>query len=518
MVVKEYFITDYSIELFRYYTIIVKSETKYILCLLFFLLYQVGYSQYYYEYSPQAKIIYDDIIDLKLADAKAGVIEMQESEPNNLSIVHLENYIDFFELFITEDYDLFEKLEKNKSTRLDILDDKLADSDPYKKFAQAEINLQWALARSKFDQLFKASREVLTAYNLLEENQEDHPEFIYNYKSLSIIHSLIETITLPGLFKKILGIRGSIEEGVSEIKKVIDYSYDTDFIFTAEADAIYTFILFYQLNDQEEGLDYILNSRLDPKESLLSNFLVSKILRRAGHNEMALKTLLDRPQGEAYADFYYLDYMEGLSLLYKIDTSSVSKINDYIENFGGRHYIKEAYQKLAWAALVFEEDIPAYKYYMSQVQEEGYDLLDDDKQALKESKRNEIPNPILLRARLLFDGGYHEKAHTLLTRNAYKYANNELLTLEFNYRLGRVCQALGNYPDAIKYFINTINNGTSQSSYYACNAALQLAYIYEDQGMEEAALSYYKKCLQIKPTEYKSSLHQKAKTGMNRMK
>ena len=517
MVVKKHHIKDYTIEIFRYYTLFVKSVIKYNLIILFLLLTHVGNSQYYFEYTPQAHDIYDDIIDLKLTAAKDGLKNMKESEPYNLSVLHIENYIDFFELFITENYELFQQLESQKSKRLDLLDKHLEDTDPYKKFAKAEINLQWALARSKFNQLFKASREVLAAYKLLEENEKEHPDFIYNKKSLSIIHSLIETITLPGIFKKIFGIKGSIAEGLQEIEAVITYSHNHDFIFTAEADAIYTFILFYQMNNKEDGLDYLLNSRLDPTQSLLSNFLIAKISRRAGNNELALNTLLQRPTGPEYSEFYYLEYMEGLSLLYKLDTSSVVKIKDYIDYFQGRHYIKEAYQKLAWASLVFEEDIPQYKYYMSQVKSQGYDLLDDDKQALKESEKNNIPEPTLLRARLLFDGGYYQKAYTLLTRNAYKYTDNEKLSLEFNYRLGRVSQALKNYPGAIKYFSNTINNGVNRKSYFACNAALQLAIIYEDQKMYDEAVSNYKRCLKMKPSEYKNSLHQKAKTGLNRI-
>jgi len=517
MVVKKHDFKNDTIEIFRYCSLIVKSAIKYTLSFLFLLLTQVGISQYYFGYTPQAHDIYDDIIDLKLASAKDRLKEMREVEPYNLSVLHLENYIDFFELFITEDYELFKKLESQKSQRLELLDEHLDDADPYKKFAQAEINLQWALARSKFDQLFRASREVLTAYNLLEENEKEHPDFIYNKKSLSIIHSLIETITLPGIFKKLFGIKGSIAEGLQEIETVITYTHTHDFIFTAEADAIYTFILFYQMNNKKDGLDYLLNSRLDPTQSLLSNFLIAKISRRAGNNELALETLLKRPTGPEYSEFFYLDYMEGLSLLYKIDTSSVTKIKAYIDHFDGRHYIKEAYQKLAWASLVFDENIPHYKYYMSQVKSQGYALLDDDKQALKESEKNNIPEPTLLKARLLFDGGYYQKAYTVLTKNAYKYINNDKLSLEFNYRLGRVSQALKNYPGAIVYFSNTIDSEVNTKSYFACNAALQLAIIYEDQKMYDEAISNYRRCLKMKPSEYKNSLHQKAKTGINRI-
>ena len=489
-----------------------------LLLLILLLLYTCElFSQHYFEYSDKAHLVYTDIIDLKLEKAKIGIQEMYAEEPDNLAVLHIENYIDFFELFITEDYDLFKKLEKNKSKRLDLIEEHLSDDDPYKSFAKAEINLQWALSRSKFNQLLKASREVLTAYNLLRENTVSHPEFIYNKKSLSIIHSLIETITLPGLVKKIFGIDGSIEQGISEIQEVIDYSHNTNFIFAQEADAIYTFILFFQNNKPAEALDYILSSRLDPAESLLSTFLISKILQRSGHNEQALQVLQSRPIDSDYSDFYYLHYMEGLSLLYKLDTTAVDEIEFYLDNFNGRHYIKEANQKLAWATLVFHENVPSYKYYMSKVQDVGYKLIDDDKQAYLESQKRDIADPILLKARLLYDGGYYERANTILTKNAYKFQNGDLYTLEFNYRLGRICQALKNYPDAIKYFNNTINNGYKESSYYACNSALQLGYIYEWIGDKESATIHYNKCLKMKPDDYRSSLHQKAKTGLKRI-
>lgn len=496
-----------------------KSSIKIIhffLCL--FIITGIEAQSYYFEYNNQSREIYKDIIDLKLSSAEKRLELMKLGDTNNLVYLHLENYLDFFELFINEDFNQFKILEKNKARRIELLEKHLDDSDPYKNFAIAEINLQWALTRSKFDQLFKSGREIYSAYNLLKENVKNHPDFIYNKKSLSIIHSLIETITLPGIFKKVFGIEGSIELGIEEINQVIDYSYKEDFIFIEEADAIYAFILFYQKNEREKALDFILESRLNPEESLLANFLITKLLQRSGKNELALETLKSRPTTEQYSRFFYLDYLEGLCLLRKLDTTAIDKIKFYLQNFEGRHYIKEAYQKLAWYELVFNESIPNYKYYMSLVESKGYKLLDDDKQAYKEFKSDLIPNPILLKSRLLCDGGYYNKALNLMTKNAYKFHTNGQYTLEFNYRIGRIYQALKNYPDAIKYLSNTVNNGFYDESYFACNAALQLGKVYEKLNMNEIAMNHYKECLKIYPEEYRNSLHQKAKTGLERLK
>jgi len=42
--------------------------------------------------------------------------------------------------------------------------------------------------------------------------------------------------------------------------------------------------------------------------------------------------------------------------------------------------------------------------------------------------------------------------------------------------------------------------------------------IYENKGAYARADSAYHLCLSIKPREYKTSLHQKAKAGLNRLK
>ena len=275
---------------------------------------------------------------------------------------------------------------------------------------------------------------------------------------------------------------------------------------------------FYQCNKKREATEFIQASRLDPEKSLLSTFLISKFLQRSGQNEQALSYLENRPTGNEYSEFHYLTFMKGLCELRKLNPIAEEAFRKYLKEFKGKHYIKEAYQKLAWSRLVFDNDIPGYKTYMSKVKNEGTDLLDDDKQALKEATNKKIPSFVLLRARLLYDGGYYEKTYIELTRNAYEFNSSDGYDIEFSYRLGRVCQALKNYPDAIKYFSNTVHQGSDDESYYACNAALQLGQIYEYLEEYKLAQKHFKSCLKLKPKEYKSSLHQKAKTGIQRIK
>ncbi len=431
-------------------------------------------------------------------------------------VYHIENYIDFFTIFINEDIREFKQLEKNKKLRLEKINQGDKES-PYYLFAKAEINLQWATARIKFDQKFTAGTEVYRAYKFLEKNLEKFPDFIENKKSLSIIHALGES--LSGILRKIIGVKGSIELGTAEIKEVVEYSKNNDFLFRDESYAIYAYILFYQNNKKEEAHKLLSEAGLDHTTNPLLCFLKANIAQKTGHNAEAIKILEERPTSDSYFSFPYLDFMYGKFKLYELDPGSQEYMLKFLEEFNGRHFIKEAYQKLAWYEIATNEDVAAYKKFMEFCQKKGHDLVDEDKQALKESKDKEIPNAILLRVRLLFDGGYFYRAYNLLIQKAYLFVNNNSKeSLEFKYRMGRLSQELKNYPDAIKYYVMTINEGEESKSFMACNAALQIALIFEQQQKYGRARKYFDLCLDISPKRYKNSLHQKAKSGKDRIK
>ena len=86
--------------------------------------------------------------------------------------------------------------------------------------------------------------------------------------------------------------------------------------------------------------------------------------------------------------------MYGKFKLYELDPGAQKYMLKFLNEFKGRHFIKEAYQKLAWYEIVTNEDVAAYKKYMKLCQDKGYKLVDEDKQAFKESKDKEIPNTI----------------------------------------------------------------------------------------------------------------------------
>lgn len=472
-------------------------------------------AQYTIEYTPQIHDVFRDITNLKLEQATEGIVQYKSDSPNNLAAYHMESYIDFYSLFINENEELYDALIANKYRYLSRLKEGPKDS-PYYRFTQAEVLLQWALIDLKFDHKIKAGKAIYDAYRLLEKNKKAFPDFMDNNKSLSIIHVLAES--LPSWVRSILGIKGSIQLGEEEIAVIKDYALkNEDYIFRSEVAAINSYILFYQSNRKEEAIQDLKSFNLDHRASPIVAFLKASMSLRSGDNEACLQYLEDAPNGPAYAEFHYLNFMKGRSMLYKLDPNADVYLLKYVQSFKGQHFIKEAYQKLAWHALVIRKDQALYDHYNQLCISQGSELLDEDRQALKEAKVDYNPNPLLLKARILYDGGYLHQAYQLLNKEPLSESFRSPDQVQYHYRLGRIIQGLGNPTDALLHFAKAVDLGDEDKSYYPCASLLQMGNIYEKQNALKLAKQYYNWCMNTPSPEYETTLHQKAKSGLERV-
>lgn len=488
---------------------------KYILNIFFLFLGGLCPAQGDFVFTQDLKEAYQMAIDLRIEPARKKIAAIKASDPHNKLVYFVENYLDFFQVFILEEKEVFDRLEENKNIRIEKIREGDEDN-PFYLFCEAEINIQWAIARMKFDDKLKAAGEMYRAYSLLEENKKRFPDFEYNNKSLSFIHVMAHS--LPGILRKILNIDGSIEKGTEEIQFLYNASREKkDALFRDEIAIIYAYILFYQNNKKEKAWE-LLDKEYVGRDisSPIINFVVANMAQKTGKTDMAISLLEKDPQHLDAIPFYYLDFLLGKWKLYRLDEDADENIKTFVDRFNGQHYIKEAHQKLAWYYLVVKEDLAGYKRYIGEIKNQGNNLVDEDAQAEEELKSENIPHPDLLKARLLYDGGYYKRAHDLLVKKAHIFSGKNSL-LEYNYRMGRITQALKNYPDALEYFDLTIQSN-EKKSYFLCNSALQSALILEEQKKYAQALEFIELCLSLKPKKYRNSLHQKAKSARERIK
>jgi len=255
--------------------------------------------EYHFTYSPLIKQAYQKITSLQLDEGRMLIDSVKRTEPTNLSVYHIENYLDFFTIFINEEVEQFEKLEPNKNIRLEKIKQGPKDS-PYFLFCQAEIQLQWALTRLKFEEYFQAFSEVNKAYKQLELNIKKHPNFKGTLKSLGVIHAIVGTV--PDNYKwglKLLGrLDGTIAQGKQELEEVLAYCRQNDFIFEQETKVSYAFLLLHLDNKSDLPWDVINQADLEPAKNPLACFALANIAMRTGRSNEALSILQKRPRGE----------------------------------------------------------------------------------------------------------------------------------------------------------------------------------------------------------------------------
>jgi tetratricopeptide (TPR) repeat protein len=188
-----------------------------------------------------------------------------------------------------------------------------------------------------------------------------------------------------------------------------------------------------------------------------------------------------------------------------------------LQLFQGQNYIKDAYRKLAWYELVIKHNPEGYHDFMNKCVTEGVKIVEEDKAAYKEALERKPINKKLLEARIYFDGGYGVKADLALSKIiVQELSPNE--QIEFYYRSARVNILLDKTEEGIINFEKCIDLGADSDLYYACNSSLLLGNIYETRGKLDFANEYYRNCLKMRPSEYKIGIHQKAKSGLNRLK
>ncbi|MCP3928793.1 MAG: hypothetical protein GY705_06805 [Bacteroidetes bacterium] len=470
-----------------------------------------------FEFSPLALEAFEKVNSFRFEEARRLLTQIKRDDPKNYIVYHIENYIDFYTIYINEEKKEFDQLERNKDIRLKMIRKGNPDS-PYFLFIQASIRLQWAMTRLKFEEYVTAFLEINKAYKLLEKSQKQFPDFMPAKKDLSILHAMVGTI--PDNYKwgvKFLtGMEGTISQGKKEMEEVISFARNNDFIYETEALTLYSYILMILDKKGEEAWESLKSANLNPKSSLLACFTLANAAMGTNRNEEAIKILENRPRGSAYQPFPYLDFLLGKAKLQRLDKDAEKSFLRFIKNFKGQNYVKEAHQKLGWCALL-NNDKQGYFFQMKQCKEKGNTLFGSDQSAMIEADAERSPDLTLLKARLLFDGGYFDRALDLLnTRKAADYSD-KYFRLEYSYRKGRVLHGLDREQEAIRFYQLAIEEGKDEPYYFAANAALKAGQIYEGNRNIPKAKKYYNLCLDMKPHEFRTSLHQQAKAGLMRV-
>lgn len=476
------------------------------------------FCQKVYDFDLQSQQAYKDICQLKIESAVEHINKAKQTNPNNLIPIYLESYIDLIELFFNEDLVEYKKRKDDIDERISQLKKGNKNSALY-QFCLSNAYLHKSIIHVRYDENLSGAWAARKAFMLIKDNKEEFKTFSPNdmlYGSLQAI-----TGTIPKSYNwiaSILGMKGSIKEGMKNLKSFVKNNDSWGGFFSEEATFYYTYLAYYIENKKEETLDHIQNGNLDLVNNHLFAFMATNIGINGKKTDFAKSVILNRNKSSEYLQTSVWDMQMGFAKLHKLELNeAIAFFEKYLSNFKGNFYLKDIYQKLSWAYYL-QGNLPAAQHARALVISKGGTNSDADKQALKEAKENTWPNTLLLKARLLNDGGYNTEALKLLNNKTLNNFEKTEEKLEFVYRLARIYDDNGNDEEAINYYKKAIEVGSTRKEYFAARSALQTGLIYEKQANKTLAIQYFNQCIAMDDHDYKSSLDQKAKSGISRCK
>lgn len=453
----------------------------------------------YYKLTDNCKEAFREIFSLRTETARKMLAEEKKLTPDNSFIIYLEHYCDVIEIIVLDDGSKYEQFRDDFYERRDIMDED-DESSPYHQMLEAEMYFHLGLSYLKFGNRMNGARKVYSSYKMVKNNEEDFPDFVMDDKLAGMFDMMFANI--PPVVRwaaKIIGLEGDLEGGFERIKSYHDSVIN---IPGFAEESIIIMNLAYKLTwNEQEGYEFLGN--LDERfyNSVLIKYFYANLAAFSAHNDFALELLSEIDRDRMEVEFYAMDYLTGRCKLCRLDKNADEYLLKYLNNFPGDDYKKDVCNRLSWHYFI-HGNRSEYLYYKEKVSRVGDDLRDRDREAILEAERSYDPKPELLKARLLFDGGYYEEAEDEMKKLAMSDLELEPYVLEYHYRLGRIFQKTERTEKAIQELSRTIQIGRDKDYTFATRAALALGEIYTQQDKKDRAIEYYELCLDIYDSDH----------------
>lgn len=485
---------------------------------LFFFTVVKAEKQSVFYYSQPCIEAQKHIAALRLGQAGQILEEEKKLHPNNAAIGFLENYIDFYRIVTSQDFSLFKVMDGKKSTRF-ALARNIPASSPYMLYMQSEMHLQFAFAKAMNEEYVGAMLEFRNAYQLATENQKKFPAFKLSAKTVGMFRALLGTT--PKSYKWVLsiaGLKGNFDEGMSMLKNYLASDIAGEFILDRQA-AIFYYVLFHlNYGDKELAWSFCEANTRDHSENLMSCYLRGYVGSRAAKTDEAINVLQSRPKGSEYEPFAGLDYYLAVCKLNRQDADADIVFKRFISHNKNKMLMREAYKRLSWFYLV-NGDQEKFLLYRGFAKRYGQGQNEEEKNITMEISQKIPHDAITLKARLLFDGGYYQKAEEVIKQRKPEQLSTTYQKLEYYYRYGRILQEESKFTKAAECYSYVIKNSPENTPYhFAPFSCLYIGYIYQKTGFPQIAGNYFRNALKYSKAEYIETVQVKAGKELEKMK
>jgi tetratricopeptide (TPR) repeat protein len=483
----------------------------FLLCIFFSV---PSYSSYYFN--TELETAYKEIIQLKITDATKRIALEQQRDPHNGIAIYLRSLAETTQLVFSEDEVLYKRLKSAESAYIKLVEANNQSTSPYHKFCLAEIKLQWAFAKMKFNDEVGAALNTKQALNLLNENLKTNPTFIPTKKSLGLLNIVIGSIPNSHTWiASSLGFKGNVDTGMQMIQEVID----SKTIYYQEASLMKILTEQYILN-RDSKMESMKQLYAKYPTNILYGYIYAAILSKHSESTEALNIIENISVENAYITLPFIDYLHGdLLLQHGKYVASRFYFNRFLSSFKGKNLIKDATYKLFLSYWLTDENDVAMNYWHN-IPLTGQTTYESDKYANKIALSNELPNKQLAKLRLFTDGGLYDQAYSVFHATNLSDFSAKKDKIEYYYRAARLYQKSGKENESIQYYMKVISLSSDNKNnyYFAPNSALQLGYIYAELKNTDQARHYFNMAIAYKNHEYENSIEQKAKIALNDLK
>lgn len=487
------------------------------LLLLTLVIYESSLAQHI-TINEKCKEAYNLTLSLRIHEADLIIKNQKQIDPHNLYVNYIESFGNFLKITVSNDEGKYDDLQSQIINCIDLLY-KVPDTTPWKYYLIGNLKLQLATLDFSFGNYIAGAFSMNKAYRLLLENKSKFPNFLPNEISIGVLHIMIGIV--PDSYHWILdmiSMNGGVTLGTNELNHAYNKClHNTNLEWLKNEIVFFMGMTGINLNPDTEFASQLL-AKIDTNTSnnLLTTYLKINILMKSGKNDEALKTFSQINHNINFYPFHYLNFLKGECYLRKLENVDArTQFTIFVANYKGDNYVKDAWQKIGWTYLL-ETDTLKFKNNLTNVLNNGNTKIGNDLIAENTALSANIPNTILLKARLLFDGGYYIYALSeIQSADTSSFSTTE--KVEMYYRLGRIYHRINNTEKAIANYKSTIDHGYHLPQYYAANAALKTGNIYEQLNDFQQSAKYYNICLNLDFQEYRNSIRAKAKQGLKRV-
>ncbi|MGI9138986.1 MAG: tetratricopeptide repeat protein [Sediminibacterium sp.] len=489
-----------------------------VLFLLFFLAFGQSSAQRQYDWNDHVQAIYESITSLRIPEARKLILVEKLKSPNNLAYALLDSYADLYQLFFNESTSDYNNLYPQFEKRINLLKEGPKNS-PFHLYSLGLLHLHKAVAAVRFDRNWEAALDFRKAYFNFKDNSKLYPSFSPNNLYFVLLTTLIGSA--PSNYQwmlNILGFNGNIIKGNELVLSYINSKDEYAKICLNEALLIYPYLIMNFEGNAKKTFDFIEQNNYDFKKNHIHAYMATNLYLNHQNSTRALEIANGIEMTPAYLNIPFWHYEKGFAYFNQMKFDLAQKEFLYFTSqFKGNFFIKDAFEKLSCIALL-QNNMKQALLYRKELQTKGSEITDADKLAQQNANTGLWPNPVLLKARILSDGGFQKQALITLADKTTLDFNSPSDKAEFPYRLARIYDILGDHELAIKYYKSTIQKGEGLPEYFASRAALQIGLIYEADKKYKDAIDFYNTCISMKNHAFKNSMDQKAKSGILRCK